>query len=150
MQEEWRPVPGAEGRYEVSSLGELRSFCRGARQKLLKQRFDRDGYMRVNVIHNGKHTTLRIHRVVAHAFHGPCPDGHVPDHINRVRHDNRPENLRYIAISDNTRKLTDDTIRTIKQLLACGWSQQRIADHVGHAQSVVSEIKLGKRWKEVQ
>jgi len=148
MNEEWRPVPDAETRYEISSLGRIRSLV-SKTPRILKQRADRDGYKRVNVVHNGKHTTLRIHRLVAEAFHGPCPEGCVPDHINRVRDDNRPANLRFITASDNNRKLTDDTIRTVKRLLACGWPQQRIADHVGHAQSVVSEIKLGKRWREV-
>ncbi|WP_066904407.1 HNH endonuclease signature motif containing protein [Mycolicibacterium houstonense] len=42
-----------------------------------------------------------VHVIVAMAWHGPCPDGMEVDHINEVRNDNRPENLRYLTKAEN-------------------------------------------------
>ena len=91
MKEEWRPILGYEGLYEVSSLGRVKS-CRY--NKILKSNIDRGGYARVP-LYRGDGTKLykQIHRLVAKAFipnesNLPCIN-----HINSVRSDNRLENL---------------------------------------------------------
>lgn len=44
----------------------------------------------------------RVHQVVASAFHGPRPSSeHVVDHIDTNRHNNRPENLRWVTRLEN-------------------------------------------------
>lgn len=46
----------------------------------------------------------RVHRLICEAFHGICPsDKEVVDHINRVKDDNRPENLRWVTVAENAR-----------------------------------------------
>lgn len=58
------------------------------------------GYMRVNT--NKKN--YRVHRLVAEAFiQYPIPKGLEIDHINRIRHDNRLENIRIVSRFDNHR-----------------------------------------------
>lgn len=43
-----------------------------------------------------------VHRIVATAFHGPQPTkGHVVDHIDTNRRNNRPENLRWVTRLEN-------------------------------------------------
>lgn len=42
-----------------------------------------------------------VHQLIAEAFIGPRPDGYVVDHVNRVKGDNRPSNLRYITQAQN-------------------------------------------------
>ena len=81
-EEEWRPVVGYEGRYEVSSHGRVRSIDititdslgRTRRQagRLLKSHADRGGYLMVE-LRNGlgrKHGRKgrSVHRLVAEAF----------------------------------------------------------------------------------
>ena len=48
---------------------------------------------------------VRIHRIVATAFHGDPPDSnHVVDHIDSNCRNNRPENLRWLSRLENTLK----------------------------------------------
>ena len=42
-----------------------------------------------------------VHQLMAETFIGPRPNGCVVDHINRVKGDNRIENLRYVTQSEN-------------------------------------------------
>jgi hypothetical protein len=46
--------------------------------------------------------TLKVHRLVCEAFHGPAPfDRAVVLHINEDAHDNRPENLKWGTQKEN-------------------------------------------------
>jgi hypothetical protein len=46
--------------------------------------------------------SVRIHRIIATAFHGVPPTRqHVVDHIDTNRHNNRPENLRWVTRLEN-------------------------------------------------
>lgn len=58
---------------------------------------DKEGYWAVQL----KGKKLRCHRVVWELCNGPVPAGYVLDHINRMRSDNRIENLRLATVSDN-------------------------------------------------
>ena len=67
---------------------------------LVKIYRDPDGYCFVVLALAGKNYKQFVHRLVAEAFIGPRPDDHTVDHINRVRDDNRVENLRYATASE--------------------------------------------------
>lgn len=60
---------------------------------------DKDGYLRVQC----KGKTYKVHRLVYEAFNGPIPVNLVVDHINRVRWDNRLDNIRIVTQSENRR-----------------------------------------------
>ena len=59
------------------------------------------GYPHVDVSKDGVKKTFQIHRLVA-THYIPNPDN-LPqvDHINRIRSDNRIENLRWVTRSEN-------------------------------------------------
>mgnify|MGYP000147263187 CR=1 FL=1 len=63
---------------------------------LKKDSPNKDGYRRLNLQHEKVQKTYSVHRIVGYAYHGlDIDDPTIPiDHINRVRHDNRVENLR--------------------------------------------------------
>lgn len=110
--ENWKPVYGYEGYYEVSDLGRIRSLecvvkssCRngGSRirpSKVLKQNRKRNGYLTVDLCKNGKIKTATVHRIVANAFYGPRPDMQV-NHINADKSDNRASNLEWCTAAEN-------------------------------------------------
>lgn len=95
--EEWRTVPGHPD-YDVSNHGRVRSRKRSTTPQLLTNKpHSRLGYCFVRL----DSKSYGVHQVVALAWHGPCPDGLEVDHINKVRNDNRPENLRYVTRQEN-------------------------------------------------
>lgn len=96
-EERWLPVPGFEGYYEVSDLGNVRSIprykCPGC---TLKPRpLPRSGYMQVSFSVNGVIAMQYVHRLVAAAFIGPCPAGQEVLHDDDNPANNALDNLKY-------------------------------------------------------
>lgn len=92
--EEWRPVVGHEGLYEVSNLGRVKSLerdCvtgRGGVQHL-KERFlntdkKKTGYFQVCLFKNGVRKYYLLHRLVAQAF--------IPNPLNLPEVNHKDEN----------------------------------------------------------
>lgn len=95
--EEWRKTRNPF--YEVSSLGRVRSLRRGCRILSLVRR-KRDGYLQFFFSHG---ETQYVHRAVCAAFHGEMPaPGMDVDHIDGVRHNNIPANLRWLPHAENS------------------------------------------------
>lgn len=110
--EEWRPVVGWEGLYEVSSEGRVRSLDRDTpnartggtsriKGRVLVGRINRGGYRQFTFCVKQQNTTVRAHQMVARAF---IPN---PDNYPLVLHgpggklDNSVGNLRWGTQSDN-------------------------------------------------
>ena len=93
MIEEWRPVVGYEGLYEVSNTGRVRSLDkydsmnRFLRGRILRLFTDGLGYLRAQLYSNSKRKSFLVHRLVAQAF---IPN---PDNLPQVNHrDENPSN----------------------------------------------------------
>lgn len=164
----WRPVPGHE-RYQVSSWGHIR----GPSGQLCGAGLDRNGYHKVSIIEAGKQGNYFVHRLVALAFHGPCPDGLVCDHIDRDRRNNRPDNLRYVSQFENVQnadsvrgeshggaRLTEAVVREILAIPPAPRYGRRgkgvhpnsvtaIAARYGLGVVTVHQIRRGERWRHV-
>lgn len=95
-----RDVVGFEGLYAVTSCGKVWSY---KSNKFMAQRYDDDGYLRVNLRKDGKAYTKHIHRLVAEAYI-PNPEGKPQvDHIDEVKTHNWLKNLRWATPGENTR-----------------------------------------------
>ena len=90
--QEWRPIPGYEGLYEVSNDGQVRSLFRY--KKVLKPHL-RNGYHNFQLFKDKVGKYIGAHRLVAMAFI-PNPDG-LPfvNHKDECRTNNSVENLEW-------------------------------------------------------
>ena len=121
--EVWRDVVGYDGYYQVSNRGNVRSVTRkdsigrkiGGR--ILKPRYDRGGYLLINLCKNGKVRTKLIHRLVAERFI-PNPES-LPqiNHIDEDKANNNVENLEWCTSKDNINHGTRNE-RTRKKIRA--------------------------------
>ena len=91
--EEWRQVEGLP--FIVSSLGRVI----GPSGKILRPYADVNGYRRVGANKTG----YLVHRLVASAFIGPCPDGHEVSHKDHNPSNNRRDNLEYLTHDANVK-----------------------------------------------
>jgi hypothetical protein len=102
----WEPVPGFEGCYEVSSLGQVKSLSRVIRrfdgttyvvpERLLATATKGKNYPVVNLHGVGIRRVIRVHRLVAEVFLGPQPaDGLEVCHNDGDRNNNAATNLRW-------------------------------------------------------
>lgn len=111
--ERWLPVVGYEGRYEVSSLGRVRSLPHTIMRRNGSP-YSRQGQMLTPTLHRAKGGYLRVtidgkprsvHVLMAEAFIGPRPSGNEARHLNDVRDDNRIENIAWGTRGDNLNDL---------------------------------------------
>lgn len=103
MQEEiWKYVPGYEGLYEVSSLGNFRKLHNNGSFKNLKTTPNNWGYYTIGLWKNGVVKQYRISRLIAEAFI-PNPDNKpYVDHIDTDKSNNCVNNLRWVTPSENS------------------------------------------------
>lgn len=97
MEEVWKNIPCFEN-YEVSNLGNVRHGS-----KEIKGCLDTYGYRQVNLYKNTTRYTRKVYRLVLEAFNPNSDNKPQIDHINRIRTDDRLENLRWVTASENCR-----------------------------------------------
>ena len=98
--EQWKPAPGFEDRYEISSFGRLRHRIT-KRQRVIG--YDNGGYPKVTLRKDKKVYCVYIHRLVCEAFNGePTEEKRICDHIDRCIINNYYKNLRWTDYSGNS------------------------------------------------
>lgn len=98
---EWRSVVGYEGRYSVSSLGQVRNDQTGRVRSLNVKGGSRGGHLMVDWNTSGKKEYFKVHHLVLEAFVGPRPDGMHGLHRDDDKTNNSVENLYWGTHFDN-------------------------------------------------
>lgn len=173
--EEWRPVPGFEGDYEVSSYGNVRAltYRNGTglhvlpEPKPVAQSLSHRGYMDVRLWRASVASHRLVHRLVLEAFVGPAPEGHEAAHLDGVRTNNQPGNLAWTSRPENhwhkeahgtaqkgarnpTAKLTEEQARAVIVAWKRGdQSKVAIARTLGVSVNSVYQITSGTGWKHL-
>jgi hypothetical protein len=106
--ENWKPIAGFEGAYEVSDLGNVRSLPRVTthgrtwKGRVLKPGLNKDGHLRVVLAAGPTKRQVFVHALVLETFVGPRPTkAHDGCHSNGIAGDNRVENLRWDTKRNN-------------------------------------------------
>jgi|SRR5690606_9235281 len=121
--EKWKDVVGYEENYEVSNLGNIRNKKTG---RLMSQRLDAYGYLRVTLSREGISKTHLSHRVVAIAF--------IPNPLNKPQVNHKDTNKTNNHVSNlewNTQ------IENIKHAIDNGLGKYKFL-----SQSEVNEIRI--------
>lgn len=173
--EEWRPVVGWEGLYEVSNEGRARSVPLPHRHvgrnrgRVLKLCDHGRGYLYAHLVGlrgDGRNRWIKIHTLVLEAFVGPKPLGMECRHIDGNRRNNALSNLEWGTRLENAadqerhgtrqrgtkksgHKLTEADIPNIRARLAAGESQTAIGESYGVKQASIRNIAIGRNWRHV-
>ncbi len=95
--EEWVPIAGYEGLYEISDQGRVRSLdyrCTG-RIQVLKPGMYGGGYLQVGLCKNGKREHYKVHRLVAEAFLANAEGLPEVNHRDENKQNNCVDNLEW-------------------------------------------------------
>ena len=114
MKEEWRPVKGFEGLYEVSNLGRVRSLDRkytisreryhggiNKKGKIITGYKGEKHYCQVCLFREGKKSYAQIHRMVAEAFIPNPENKRQVNHKDGIKQNNVVTNLEWVTPSEN-------------------------------------------------
>ena len=105
----WKALPGGPG-VEVSTLGRVRTLDKMVwngkgtwlmKGRILKQRYNHKGYMRVGITIDGKRAMKSVHMLVAQTFIANPDNLPQVNHKNCDRGDNRVSNLEWCDNSYN-------------------------------------------------
>lgn len=171
--EEWRDIPGFEGLFQVSNMGNVQriAHCDQYRRKanLGPATFkpNKRGYWEVMLGRPKFRRLYLVHRVVMLAFVGPCPEGLQVNHINGDKRDNRLVNLEYVTGSENmrhasamgklnhagmrgpSRKVSDQDVLIMRALFERGLGIKELVRLSGLSNSQVRRIKNRETWTEI-
>jgi len=171
LPEEWRPIPGYEHSYAVSSKGRVKSTQRrlvvnGQKkvhilpERILNHKISkRNGYHEVQLscpYLKSRCRRYRVHILVAAAFLGPRPTGMHILHGPNGKQDNSVENLSYGTPKENAldrardgtirSKLSTEQVIEIRTLLNQKDTCTSLAQRYKVSVKAISDIKNGRKW----
>lgn len=157
MTEEWRPIAGFEGLYEISNFGNVKSLCAGRWKSVMMRKpvSDKDGYLTVNLKKGGKYVCAKIHRLVAKAFLSN-PNGYPQvNHMDEDKANNRVDNLEWCSCEYNN-TYNDRQKRFYKPVIQLSDDGKEIrrfesvnaaAEYIGINPASISAVLSGRRFK---
>jgi hypothetical protein len=176
-QEDWRPISGYLGQYEVSNFGNVRSapklvsHWRGGTRlragRILKGRVAR-GYLMVTLYNGaGESEQIAVHRLVASTFLANPLQKKQVNHKDGNKKNNNVENLEWATPSENVTHafrtglrnskgenctnaaLSTSDVIEIRRRLSAGETCRRIADDYPVTDRAISRIKRRVVWSHI-
>lgn len=167
--EEWKPIEGYDGRYEISNYGRVKSLdSRHPKHhsKIMKPWEGNKKYLYIDLRGDNKRKTYAIHRLVLDAFIEKNPGGKQCAHWDGNPQNNHVSNLRWATAKENiedrkrhgrtangvnqgSAKLDEKCVKTIKKLNGIGLSKYEVGHLACVSYSTIERIWKGEAWREV-
>lgn len=100
MDEIWRDIDGYEGLYQISNKGNVKSLKYG-KERILKPRQNRYGYLTVILCKNRIQQERKVHRLVAQEFIQNPDNKPQVNHKDECKTNNTVENLEWATAKEN-------------------------------------------------
>lgn len=169
MSEQWKPIVGYEGFYEVSDLGRIRAFFdsgnrRHNGERHLKSFLGKNGYLHVRLCPPGqKAKTKTIHSLVLSSFSRSRLPGEACRHLDGNKVNNCSSNLQWGTYSENesdkilhgtdgrgernpSSKLSEADVISIRN---SSLSRMALSKEYGVSYDMIWRIQTWKNWKHV-
>lgn len=173
-KEKWKDIKEYEGLYQISNLGRVKSLSRlqitgtssyWSKERILKPRLLKGGYLEVSLCKNSKLYYFRIHRLVAIHFIDNTEQKPQVNHLDGCKINNIVTNLEWCTRSENIihacktglmkpsaprgennsmSKLTDKQVAEIRRLKNKNIIQRDIGKLFNITQGQVSKILSNK------
>jgi len=168
--EEWRPVKGFEGLYEVSNQGRVKRIKGGQGSvagRTLKPSIDQKGYFHVILRKLGNSYGRLVHRLVTEVFlENPenLPEvNHVKgkekwnNHVLNLEWSSSQNNIEHAVVTgltakggqNGSAKLTASQVIEIRSAYTRGVTQKELANEYDVSNAQVCLIVNGKKWKHL-
>ena len=121
--EVYKDVIGYEGIYQVSNLGNVKSFRYG-KERQMKQSKDSSGYLVIGIRLNNVPKIRRVHQLVAESFlnHRRCRLKLVVNHIDFNKTNNKVDNLEIVTQRENSNQ---KHLKSSSKYIGVSWSESR-------------------------
>ena len=105
--------------YMVSNLGNVKN---ATTNQIIKQRYNKYGYKRINIYKNKKMFVKNVHQLVANAFLENVDNKPCIDHIDNNKENNNVSNLRFATHQENVRnsKIAKNNTSGVKGVFKSG------------------------------
>lgn len=145
-----KDIKGYEGLYAVTSCGKVWSY---KRSKFLSQRYDKDGYPRIDLYKDGKAKTYFIHRLVAEAYIPNLDNLPQINHKDEDRTNNSVNNLEWCSAQYNVNygTRTERAMQGVRKPVLCVElnkvfrSQKEAAEELGLVATCIGRCCKGKQ-----
>lgn len=171
--EEWRNVPGSNGKYKVSSYGRIKSYAIDKENGRLLKPAKIKNFSYVILQYNDQPNRFFVHKLVASLWlPKPKKNQTIVTHLDRNLRNNHFKNLEWISFEESNKrnaeyfkkiytgkkypgvrhhtKLKEKDIIHLKKMLERGIPQAKIAKLFCISEMQVTRIKRGENWGDVK